>query len=176
MLRLTTLFLFLITTSVQANDGGWKPKESIDSMTDAKIKTAEIVNSAGHSLSVYRHADHSVWITFRINEKNPDVLGRQLPMFRVDKEKPSDGETNRELDKLTRRLGTTKPTHTYTAEPKWVSLKIFHGQGKPDGSLLAQIMNGEKILVRYYLFTGGFKETEFQLAGAQAAIESAIAE
>lgn len=165
------LLLLVTMSSVHAGDS-WSVLESVDSMTDAKLISAGVTNKSGHSLAVFRQRDQSIWMIFRIDDKSTDVLGRQLPIFRVDKEEPFDAEINRRMDRLSREL--KKPQNSYSSEPKWVGFKIFHGEGVPDRGPLAILLRGKNIIVRYYLFTGGFKETEFTLNGAKDSITKAV--
>jgi hypothetical protein len=135
-------------------------------MTDKTIKTAYTVNGKGHILKIYRRDDGSVWATFRLNEQSTDVLGQKLPMYRIDKTAPID------LDSA--RQSPLPGLRTFEAEPKWVNFRIFHGEGPANTGALRRMMEGTQIVFRYSLFTGGYKETTFDLRGAKEAIAAAL--
>ncbi len=145
-------------------------EERKDSMTDAILKAAACTNSDGFSLKVYRvRPGGPVWATFRLPETNLDVLGARAPMYRIDKNKPT------ELDPLKWMQGTLNDA-LIQLQPKWVNWRIFAGEGEgvPSRGALRDLMDGTSVVFRYFLFTGGFRETSLSLAGAKAAIASAI--
>ncbi len=52
-------------------------------------------------------------------------------------------------------------------EPKWVNFAF----GAPAWE---QLMGGDGVIFRFWLFTGGYKETSFTLGGAARAIAAVI--
>jgi hypothetical protein len=138
-------------------------------MTDKTIKTAYTVNGEGHILKFVRREDGSVWMIFRLADRTGDVLGSRAPMFRIDSKKPDDLEDARSMTQDTRLK-----LHSYEAEPKWVSTLVFHGKGPANIGTLRDFMDGSRVVFRYYPFTGGQKETAFDLNGAKAAIAAAL--
>lgn len=156
----TALVVVLTVVPAQAD---WKVDIRQDSMTDEIIASAIIANSEGFTLQIYRVKSGAVWATFALPDASVDVLSQRMPIMRIDKLEPDDlGDAATIRPELIQR------------EPKWVSWRIFHGDGAPDRGSLRDLMDGTKALFRYYLFTGGFKETSFPLLNAKSAIASAL--
>ena len=153
----------------------WTVKTTTDSMTDEVKAKATVTNSNGYTLSVYRArvniADKgSVWVNFLLPDESLDVLsGSKSIMYRIDKNPPQTVDVSNRL----RSLGIVDAE----VEPKWINFLIWHGQDR-DGrnDAINGLMRGNSIVIRYSLFTGGYKETSFQLsnAGSGAAIASAL--
>lgn len=145
----------------------WHVEERTNAMTDARVSYAVVTNKDGHELKVTRWDDGRVWATFRLADRSLDVLGERSPMVRVDKLEPQD------LDSF-RTSSVPLLAAMIQSEPKWVSWVIFHGNGPANNGALRDLMNGHRVVIRYYLFTGGYKETDFTLAGAKVAIAKAV--
>jgi phosphoribosylformylglycinamidine (FGAM) synthase-like amidotransferase family enzyme len=65
--------------------------------------------------------------------------------------------------------------HAYEWEPKWVNFLIWHGnENESIAKDLVHLMKGKRVVFRYYLSTGGHKDTSFTLKGSVSAITSAI--
>ena len=141
----------------------WHVETRTDSMTDKLVKSAVLVNSEGHTLTIYRSEDKSIWAVFRLSSASLDVLASTPPIYRIDKLPPNDlGEAKR-----------SKIFHMFEQEPKWVQWLIFHGDGPANTGTLRELMDGHTLIVRYFLFTGGNKETTFNITGAKDAISRA---
>lgn len=168
---ITIVFFAVLSGAVSA--AGWIVDERVDAMTDARKKSAMTFNDDGHGLAIYRLSDGSVWMNFVLDPKSLELLGDRLPLFRIDKNKPVNIETMRGLQQLSRKL--KQPKIYYKAEPRWVNFRIYHGEGPPSSGTLHQLMTGEQVVFRYYLFTGGHKETQFSLSGAKRAIDATLA-
>jgi len=150
---------------------GWEVKETVDAMTDETKKTASETNEQGHSFSIYRiEKGGAVWGNISISKKVFDQLDpNKPPMYRVDKNDPVD------LTKMKKMQDMGLGIQSYSWEPKWVNFLMWHG--KLDEGIAPQlesIMNGKKIVVRYFLITGGYKETTFSLDNAMKAITKAL--
>lgn len=90
-------------------------------------------------------------------------------MYRVDKNEGHDLETER---RVTER-GLRVPLYAW--EPKWVNFRVWHGRETEGRSRdLKELMTGSSVVFRYFLSTGGYKETTFSLAGAGPAIADAL--
>ena len=147
----------------------WSVDRKVDSMTDTEIRTAAVTNADGFTLRVYRLTPGGrVWGNFEIPADSLDVLDTALPMFRIDKLEPVQVETSPEIASVTGA--------TVEAKPKWVNFLLWHGEGNtPVRGTLRNLMDGSAVVFRYYLFTGGYKETRFNLSGAKPAIAQALA-
>lgn len=166
-LLLTLIFCFCIQSVATAE---WTVETRIDAMTDEVKKTARVENELGHTFSVYRISEGgAVWGNFALSEGMYDQVDWQKPpLFRIDKNEPIDLADIREIQKM---VGIK----TYEWEPKWVNFQIWHGKEEEGiGKTLVQLMEGETVVFRYYLSTGGYKDTSFSLEGAASAIAEAI--
>lgn len=147
----------------------WKVDESVDAMTDNVKKVAYVTNESGYKFSIYRLDNGAaVWGNFSVANNFVDLIDwEKPPIFRVDKNKP----VNLARKKRIQELGF----EAYEWQPKWVNFVLWHGK-ESDGlsSDLITIMNGHNIVFRFYLSTGGYKETTFSLDGANSAISKAI--
>lgn len=146
----------------------WRIETRTDSMTDEVKSTVVMRNEAGHSLSFYR-LEKAIWMTFRLSDTSLDVLGDPAPMYRVDKHPPVDANITKQAQ---RRLGSAIPT-LFVQEPKWINFRIWHGEGLI-GEGLRQFLSGQTVVIRYHLFTGGYRETSFSLVGLGAAMKTAF--
>ncbi len=164
---LTLGFLSFATISLAE----WHVDQEIDSMTDETTKTATVKNESGHSFSIYHPSkDGPIWATFALAAGNFDQIDSQKPpVYRVDKNKPFN------LALLKGPMAAKLGLHLYEWEPKWINFQIGGWRGEDRlATPLIHLMTGQKILFRYYLSTGGYKETSFTLAGAPTSIAEAI--
>lgn len=161
--------LFLGSVTVGSASDNWTVTSHVDSMTDREMRSAVGLNAAGFQLKVYQVESGRVYGTFVLPETFIGVLDSQkLPMYRVDKLEPRQIQSSRALDDL---LGFTGSD----SEPKWIHFVLWHGQGTQVLSgVLRDLMDGKEVVFRYYLFTGGYAETAFDLSGAKEAIAEAI--
>ena len=157
----------LVATAASAS---WKVDAKRDSMTDQTQKSAVVVNSLGHSLSIYRHPNGAAWANFSLSSSSLDQLSPQTPpIYRIDKNPPNDLSNEKRLQEM--GLGL----QAFAWEPKWVNFLVWHGKESEGRSeTLNQLMQGKTVVVRYYLFTGGSKDTTFTLEGAGPAIANAL--
>ena len=147
----------------------WEFVERRDAMTDELVREARTRNLAGFELRVFRMASGKVYALFRLPDASTDVLSAtRYPMYRIDQHKPQDLENDRVLA----RVLNERPIFE---EPKWVQFLVWHGSDPyPTSGTLFDLMHGQRIVFRYYLFTGGYKETEFSLDGAHDAVVRAL--
>ena len=158
----------------------WKYEERIDAMTDKTNRTAIVNNDKGYEFSVYRPSGQTaVWGLFSLSDVMPGQIDwNNPPMYRVDKNDPVELETMKHLQELTARLGL--PIQAYEWEPGWVNFRMWDGEHAGDRdptksvNLITELMEGNKVIFRYYLSTGGYKETTFTLNGAATAIAKAL--
>jgi len=174
MLR-SILIIFTLLFFTGNSSAEWQVKVETDLMTDKESKMAFISNPSGHTFSLFRMSDGRVFGNFRLSEKSTDQLSPEnAPMFRIDKNEANDLND----------LKNTHKTHlkvlgrgVYYWEPKWINFIVWHGDAKheiTEEATIRKLMNGKKILFRYYMPTGGFKHTEFSLKGANNAISEAF--
>ncbi|GMR18628.1 MAG: hypothetical protein BMS9Abin33_1058 [Gammaproteobacteria bacterium] len=166
------LLVFIIGLSVHSlASADWRVDKRVDAMTDEAKKTAIVQNEVGHIFSIYRLSEGGpVWGNFALADGIFDQIDwEKPPIYRVDKYEP----INLIRMKRTQEMGLG--IQAYEWGPKWVNFRIWHG--KEDEGIaneLVQLMEGNNIVFRYYLSTGGYKDTSFSLKGAASAISGAI--
>ena len=170
MMRLALLLTFACFVNHAFAQSDWRMLTEIDSMTDKIKRSATTVNADGHTLSVYRGPADATWVLFSLGKTSFDTLApRRAPMFRVDGNEPHDLDSDRQLTE--RGLGLK----LYAWEPRWINFSIWHGKEAEGRSVkLRELMTGQKVIFRYTLSTGGYKETTFSLAGASPTIAEAL--
>lgn len=163
---LITVALGFVASPASAQ-GSWSLKVSTDAMTDQERRAAVTSNAQGHSLSVYRVASGQVWMNFRLSDETLDLISSEkLIDYRIDKHEATSLGKFQSL----RNLGVV----TSEWEPKWVNFLVWHGKESEGRGKIGHMLNGSKFLVRYYLATGGYKDTSFSLEGSGPAIAKAI--
>lgn len=163
------ILLVIITFGYSSS---WQLKEKKDVMTDNIQKIATIVNRQGYELKIYKPNDlEQIWANFYIP---PNILDTIEPskalVYRVDKNKAEN------LQWLV-DYGKTMGKETYIWEPKWINFLLMFRipkEGISKESPIAQIINGNKLIVRYHLSTGGYKDIEFSLKNSNHIIKQAI--
>lgn len=146
----------------------WQVITERDSMTDAVERSARITNASGHQLVVFRAANDEVWMTFRLSDRTADTISPEhLIMYRIDKHEAHDVKDLKVVERLVDR-----PMLEW--QPKWVHFVFWHGKENEIRGSIDHMMNGKVFLVRYFLSTGGSKETAFSLSGSGSAISRAI--
>lgn len=147
--------------------GHWTVESNVDAMTDQEIRSAVVVNADGHQFKVYRQGVGHVWASFRVAEGSLDILGRTV-MLRVDKHEPLElTPTPTDMARVVGEL--------VVFEPKWVNFHVWHAEGSsPTGGFLRDVLDGQRLLVRYTLATGGTRDTAFSLDEARHVIAEAL--
>jgi len=164
------LITLLLATTPVFGQGLWRLTTETDAMTDKVKRSASTVNSQGHELSIYRGPNDAAWVLFSLGKSSFDTLSpKQGPMYRIDKLQPHDLDSVRRMSE--RGLGLD----LYRWEPRWINFSIWHGKEAEGRSLiLKELMSGQSVVFRYYLGTGGYKETSFSLEGAAPVIAEAL--
>ena len=152
------------------SQGAWRLTTETDAMTDRVKLSATSVNDQGHELSIYRGPKDAAWVLFSLGRSSFDTFSpKQAPMFRVDKFQPHDLDGDRRLSERGHGLDL------YRWEPRWINFSIWHGKELEGRSVkLKELMSGQSVVFRYYLGTGGYKETAFSLEGAAPVIAEAL--
>lgn len=136
----------------------WAVKEETNVMTGSKRKVAQVENDEEQTFSLYTNSQtNEVWANFSLPESVLEYISpKTLPTYKVD-----DHEA-------------VRPTREWY--PKWMNLLIWDGQ-RVDGKIgpqLLEIMNGQKLTIKYRLATGEKRTAEFSLQGAAPAITEAL--
>lgn len=160
MKKFKVLFIALIyiSTAVSAF-GQWSVVSSVDAMTDEKKLSATTKNEAGYRMQIYRIKNNGpVWINFEIPTNTTDMFASKPLMYRIDKNKPYTVDLTNSLAKF----GIVNSEWN----PKWVNFLVWHGKESSGSSpILSELMQGKKLVFRYGVATGGFKDVEFDLVG-----------
>lgn len=158
------------TSQQEVTAPAWRVVQVTDSMTDRVSSVAEITNEDGLTLLIARgETDRRVWAVLALNPSTPGVFGLVPPILRVDKLPAFD--LSEVSGTLAQELGIAPQVL-----PKRARFLVWHGENEPTPSsaLLRDLMDGESLLVRYFLFSDEVRETRFPLGGAKAAISEAL--
>jgi hypothetical protein len=166
-IKLLFIALIYISTTLSAF-AQWSVISSVDTMTDEKKLSATTKNEAGYRMQIYRIKNNGpVWINFETPANTTDMFASKPLMYRVDKNKPYTVDLTNSLAKY----GIVNSEWN----PKWVNFLVWHGKESSSSSpILSELMQGNKLVFRYGVATGGFKDVEFDLVGAEDAIKNAI--
>ncbi|MFA4994991.1 MAG: hypothetical protein WC521_06790 [Bdellovibrionales bacterium] len=141
-------------------------------MTDEVKSVAMTLNADGYELAIQRASNGSVWLTFALPDGLAEKISREVaPMYRIDSQEAVNLQGDQELTE--EGLGVV----LYIWNPKWFTCILWHGsdaEGITEKNSLWKLFGGVKIVVRYYLSGGDYKETEFSLNGAKTVIQDAI--
>jgi hypothetical protein len=150
----------------------WNVDSRVDSMTDRVTKIAQIQNNDGHVLKLYLKERNpwKVWGIFRLNDSSFDSLSPKTPpLYRIDDFEPRDVDLLRRLEEV-----SNGKVDLYEWQPKWVQWQIYGGENEvATKGTMCQLLIGSEVTFRYYLATGGYKETTFTLEGSREAIKEA---
>ena len=169
--------IFLLFIILQYNQSlchaKWKIEKEVDSMTDKKTTSAVLFNDEGYKLRLYTLDSGEFFCAFALPADSLDVLSHsQAPMYRVDKNIQQDLNSLAEMQE--NFIKSDIPAKLYSHEPKWCNFVLSAVEKKNrdtiSGWVLEEFAKGEKIVFRYWLFTGGYKETSFSISGADKAI------
>jgi hypothetical protein len=149
---------------IHAAAGHWVVNESKDAITDEVKRGASVTNKDGFTFSVYTVGPQDIWANFAIPSSDAAQLDAEmLIVYRVDDYLAKTQDTNRFAE---RELHL----HTIDVHPKWINW--FAGARRSAGlqQTMHQLQGGRRLTVRFYLLTGGWRDTEFTLAGAREAV------
>ena len=123
-------------------------------------RVALITNHTGHTLRIFRDQDNAIKGVFTL-KKGFDVLAAgSCPTLQVDRNRP---------------ISLSAQNQLCETQPKRAVLDFGEiSQNTIHSTPLQQIMSGISIVVRFHLFTGGYKETSFTLAGSGQAIHTVL--
>jgi hypothetical protein len=166
------------------NASGWKSETKICVITDETKKTAHICNKSGHCFTIYR-LGKEIWANFSLSETCIDTLSpNRFIIMTVDKNEPYDLNSLRKMAVMTGEINYALPGANLDAEeqrrnfeiqPKWVNFQLydhpyFAESELPKETTLRELIDGEEMVIRYFLLSGGYKETYFSLKGSKDAI------
>jgi len=145
----------LITHAAPAQ---WRVAQDTPEGSSARIDVAMVENESGHSLTLYRDDRQVVRGALTIRGGFDTIDPGACPTYRVDERAPNSvtfaGERCRILPKQAR----------FTLGPA----------GEARNQQLRRIMNGSRLVFRYRLGNGTYRETAFTLRGSKYALTTAI--
>jgi hypothetical protein len=157
---------------VQASAGlnEWTYSKKVDAMTDEVNRSISVENDSEHKLTTYADSKGRFWLTVSLGGFD-QFSHERAPMLRVDKYPPMDFNDEIVLQELIARLDPEGAEIHYEWNPGFVNVMLggdVTAVTTPDANEKApmtEFMRGEKIALRYWLGTGGYKDTEFTLSG-----------
>ena len=169
-LLITTIALF--TSSLLKAD--WKLKTQKNSKTDEIVNIAYTNSKEGYTFSIFKLKNSEpIWASFSLPETTSDLISGENPLlYRIDENKYNNTS-------LVISIGEVIDKVFYEWQPKWVNFALmFRIQPKIEDnrkdSPLGTVMNGNNVVVRYYLASGGYKDISFSLKGSYSAIKKAL--
>lgn len=163
------LFVLVIFATLSFGSS-WYVKKDVDVMSDKEEKFAIVKNKLGHSFMVYKIGDE-VWANFAVSDSSLDTIDYENHLIiRIDKGNATKLKQVANLGKIVYKRDF------YIWKPKWINFILGHSVN--DQMLktinLENLMSGNKLKVRYYLSTGGYKDTTFTLKGSTKALKNAL--
>jgi hypothetical protein len=153
---------------------GWQVSISADPMTDEENRIAVMVNAEGYTFSLTQITEGTIFGIFSLPKGSSDRLAQdKLPMYRIDKYEAQDLEKLRKIQKLVKNIMFYRWSPTSIAFRAYASDKTLLEKSLDDTSTIGRLLIGEKMRFRYYLRSGGSKDTVFNLDGADKAITKA---
>ena len=149
----------------------WRVIEEKDSMTDQIRKSAVITNDDGYRLTIRRHQSRNeAWVVVAAAEGPPRFFSSgPLPMYRIDDHPAAD------LGEIVRRASPIPASYYFLTTPSWFAFHLAStDESKGRNFRLKQVMNGDRILIRYFTADGLAQETTFSLQGAAPHIAEAL--
>ena len=142
----------------QSAHAQWRVGQDTPEGTSARIDVAVVENESGHVLELYSDDAQIVRGTFTIRGGFDTIDPRTCPTYRVDERAPNRvtfaGERCRILSKQAQ----------FTLGPA----------GDARNNALRRIMNGSRLVFRYRLANGTYRETAFTLRGSKYALTTAM--
>ncbi|UTJ05375.1 hypothetical protein [Arcobacter roscoffensis] len=167
MKKVICILVLMTTFSFSA---GWYVQKDVDAMTDKVEKMAIVKNNKGHSFMIYKIGEE-VWANFALSDNIFDTLDYEKSLImRIDKNKATRIKQLKGLGEMVYNR------EFYVWKPKWINFIL--GKSKDEQMLktinLKNLMNGSVLKVRYFISTGGYKDTSFTLKGSSKVIKEIL--
>ena len=152
----------------------WEYREIKDKMTDQVTYLAKILNSDGHGFSIYRIDDNNIRGAFILSESSIRTIESNISiLYRVDDNPAIDFSSAIDFQNtVSRVLG--KSADMYVTHPRSVNFRLWVNDGGDINPQIVRIMNGDKLLVRYFTSNSDYVDTLFSLNGASDAIKKVL--
>ena len=139
-------------------EASWQVDTEAVPETPVAVPVARVDNESGHSLRIYEDAGNRVHALFTIRGGFDTLDPAACPTIRVDRRRPE-------------RL--TYEGERCLLEPKRAQFTLGK-VGEPVERTLRQFLNGSRIVFRYRLAGGAYRETGFTLHRSKHALYTAI--
>ena len=177
MHRKTTMTIVALALMVTASaaHAAWKVRTQQDAITDEKHSVASVTNRDGYTLEVYRAKNGAGYVMFAVARRPAQAIRPRHDLFlRVDKYEPLRIDSTDRLGRWAKKNGIDIPKG-FDWNPGFVNFKVWHGkQNEGMAPILAQMMKGNKLVVRFPVNSGGTRDVIFSLSGAGRAIRTAL--
>ncbi len=170
---LPVLVVWLLLWNVSSSYAQWSLRTQVDAITGEVQRIAMVENENGYKFLVYRIRNgEPAWATFRLPDSDADILANdRAPVMRLDEQKPFNLQHFLDMNGYALKAGFELAENG----PKWFSWRIWHGKiSEGISEQLRDLMTGNSVTFRFYLFNGGYKDTRFTLESASAAISEAL--
>ena len=151
------LILLLIPSPAMAE---WKVITHTDTNSNTKTQVAYTENEDGYSLEIYKDSVGAIRSRFSLNTALDMFAKRTCPTYQID------------LKLLDNRSINDAPCLTELAWSEFILGYISNNN--VTSVRLNALMNGSTITYRFMLENGGYKETQFSLAGSKRATSSVL--
>lgn len=138
--------------------GSWRVAQDTPEGSSARIDVAIVENDSGHSLELYRDDAQIVRGRFTIRGGFDTIDPGSCPTYRVD-ERPANRVTF-----------AGQRCHILPKQAEFTLGPAEEAQNRP----LRRIMNGSRLVFRYRLANGTYRETAFTLRGSKYALTTVI--
>ena len=136
----------------------WRVAQETPVGSDRRIDVAVIENDSGHELRLFNDEAHNVRAIFTIRGGFDTIDPGVCPTYRVDQ---------REAKRVTFEAGGCR---MLPRQAEFTLGKVGQGRNRE----LHRIMNGSRIIFRYRLGGGNYRETSFTLRGSKYALTTAV--
>jgi hypothetical protein len=178
MYKTGLLIFFALTSWCHPAFAEWQVTTITDAMTDKQNTVAITKNPDGFTLMVFRLDNGEAEALFTVPNTAPplDPDNDKVGLLRIDKLKANDLAVQKTFDDLLKDKPDYTPRLHISAHSIAFHLDGYdHRDKSPTLGELRDMMDGEKLLFRYFTLTGTFEDVEFDLHGAKAAIAKVLA-
>lgn len=170
-------YVFLISILLVASFliAYWYFNKIVDDKIVTIQKAATIQNEFGFSFTIFRHPNEgNVWVRFSLPESSSEKLDKNNPpIIWIGGSPPRHMATSKEFQESIDAIGGD--FDVYEWRPKQVAVVVWHGIIKEGFSQdIIDLLQGDKIKVRYFLNSGAVNETFFSLNGRAESIAQAL--
>lgn len=159
-----TIIFIALSAFATSSIAEWKVQESVDAMTDQVSKTAYVLSDNGSRFTLIRKSSSAVWGYLKLSGMN-QFKANDVLMLRVDKNEPRDYD-----DKAQKLFGIP----SYEWNPSLLGFLIWHGKADEGCGLVGQLLQGQKMVIRYHPNKSTYKDIVFDISKNKAAVREGL--